>query len=62
MMKRRKEQSATSSMEKFVSFIAARTLVSGQFLRYLMHFWTLSGLAELDLTIVADGITTKSRE
>ena len=62
MMKRCKERSATSSMEKFVSFIAAGTLVSGRFLRYLMHFWTLSGSTELDLTIVADGIITKSQE
>jgi hypothetical protein len=27
-----------------------------------MHFWTLSGSSELDLTIMADGSTTWSRE
>ena len=62
MMKQRNERLATSSTEKFVSFIASGTFMSGQFLRYLMHFWTLSGSTELDLTIVADGITTKSWE
>ena len=62
MMKQHKERSAISSMEKSVSFIASRTFVSGRFLRYFMHFWTLSGSTELDLTIMADSITTKSRE
>jgi hypothetical protein len=32
------------------------------FFLYLTHFWTLSGSTELGLTIVADGITTESRE
>ena len=61
-MKQHKERSATSSAEKFVSFIASGTFMSGRFLRYLMHCWTLSGSTELGVTIVSDGLTTKSRE
>jgi hypothetical protein len=63
-MKQRKERLATSLTltEKLVSFIACGTFMSGQFLRYLMHFLTLSESTELDFTIMADGITCQSCE
>ena len=57
-MKQRTKRLATSLTEKFVSFIACETFKSGWLMRHLMHFLTISGLTELDLTIVADNSTT----
>ena len=60
-MKRCKERLATSLSENPISFITCGTFMSGCLMRNLMAFLTLAGLAELDLTIMADGITTWSR-
>ena len=57
-MKQRKKRPATSSSEKFVSFIAFGTFRSCRLVRNLMTFLTIPGSAELEPTIMADTITT----
>ncbi len=61
-MKQHKVRLATSLSEKLESFIACGTFMSGRLMRSLMTFSTLAGSTELDLTIMANGITTWSRE
>ena len=61
-MKQCKERLATSSSEKCVNSIACRTFSSGHLMRVLMTSLSLAGLTELNRTIMADGITTWSRE
>jgi hypothetical protein len=61
-MKQSKERSATSSSENLANNMACRTFRSGRLMRVLMTFLKLSESIDLDLSIVADGSTTWSRE
>jgi hypothetical protein len=61
-IKQRKEISATSSSDNIASNMACGTFRSGRLMRVLMTFLSLSGSTDLDLSIVADGSITWSRE
>jgi hypothetical protein len=57
-----KERSATSLAENLERIIACGTFRSGRLIRVLMTFLNLAGSSEHDLSIMADGSTTWSRE
>jgi hypothetical protein len=61
-MKQCKERLAASLSENLVSNIASGTFRFGRLMRVLVTFLSLSGSTDLDLSIVADGFTTWSRE
>jgi hypothetical protein len=48
--------------ENLAGIIACRTFMSGRVMSILMSFLILAGLADLDLSIMAGGSTTCSRE